>query len=345
MYLIMKNQVRKIGSEIAQAIEVLGNKQLLLYGRPYDAYQRVRLPEGFSISWPIFKKGLEELLYMEFYAKDPDAILPQKADADLAEADRFLTQLQEANHSTEGPDKGWVAETFTQTGEAVINKGGYRRLAAPGEYLRAQEGESDQKGGAPVWLYRKREYAGEMNGFYFVFGDTLLEQNPAQWVRLYFNLEAEGAPLVIEWLTKKLNHYQIPFTFKCLRRPVDYYRTDAGVLYIEKRYFNLFYSFLPSLLEQLAPCLNPNTPLFTRALFPGVGFSENPFDQKESFGTSRCKMIVEGIVKALQVGAPKEAWVEFIEGVFAEQGIDPERPYLGPGSHFPYAFDRQKAAV
>jgi hypothetical protein len=78
--------------------------------------------------------------------------------------------------------------------------------------------------------------------------------------------------------------------------------------------------------------------MFTRPLAPGIGFAENPFSSAESFGTSRCKIIAQGLVNAWKDKQPKEVWMDFILQNIQKNFLRPEAMYLNPNSKYPYYF-------
>ncbi|NJL09609.1 MAG: hypothetical protein HC908_03665 [Calothrix sp. SM1_7_51] len=80
----------------------------------------------------------------------------------------------------------------------------------------------------------------------------------------------------------------------------------------------------------------PEIPLFTKLLAPGLGLAEEPdhkFSDRESFGTNRCQIIANGLIKAWSKGdeSPKTRISEIYQQ-FTELGIDIQRAYLNARS-------------
>jgi lantibiotic modifying enzyme len=86
-------------------------------------------------------------------------------------------------------------------------------------------------------------------------------------------------------------------------------------------------------------------PAFTRLLAPGLGLAEDPGDG-DSFGMHRCRLLADALVTAHEQGAHSvEARVDAVLDRFAREGINPDRPYLNPGSDDRYTFDAPAAPV
>jgi HopA1 effector protein family len=76
--------------------------------------------------------------------------------------------------------------------------------------------------------------------------------------------------------------------------------------------------------------LQPHVPAFTLELAPGVGLSEND-PEAESFGSRRCALLAEGIVRAHEQGIVRDsARVDAVAARFVEAGVLIDAPYLDP---------------
>jgi len=76
-----------------------------------------------------------------------------------------------------------------------------------------------------------------------------------------------------------------------------YVRSDAAVLYLDKKHVPVVSILLKSVLAELKDDLNEEIPLFTKKLYKGVGFAEDP-GKGMSFGVSRSQVIAEALVEA-----------------------------------------------
>lgn len=179
------------------------------------------------------------------------------------------------------------------------------------------------------------------NGFYMAVGNLGLysSSNPdsqKQLVRVYFNLSPEGAVAVMEQLTQQLNAVPIPFSFKALYNPKNYWRYDTAVLYLEKHNYATIRQVLQSVYAEHQAHFGEEVPLFTKLMAPGLALAEEPnrkFSAQESFGLNRCQIVANSLLEARQQG--NESMGNRMRSIldnFARQEIDLRHPYLNPGS-------------
>jgi hypothetical protein len=152
-------------------------------------------------------------------------------------------------------------------------------------------------------------------------------------VRIYFNLTPQGAVAVMKQVTQQLNAASVPFSFKVLYNPADYGRYDSGVLYFDKNDYNTIQTILKTIYTANQDSFNPDIPLFTKQLAPGLSVGEEPdrkFAERESFGMNRCQIIANGLLSALQ-DSPEGRLSAILEQ-FALLNLDVHRPYLNANS-------------
>jgi hypothetical protein len=192
----------------------------------------------------------------------------------------------------------------------------------------------------PVCLRRPKELCATSPGFYIALGDAALALGREDIeVRVYFNVTAGGARPLVASCTRLLNDAQIPFSLKILDHPSGFTRCDAAVLYLEHGGFDRARGPLSGIASACAPHLRGEPPAFTKPLAPGVSVGEHRPSLGASFGTSRCRLVAEGIVAAHERGEGRLAdRVDAVARRFADQGLDVEVPYLlAPGSSGRYA--------
>lgn len=321
---------------IVQSIDVNPEGRLYFQDQPFSGYDQ---PDA-SPETRLFNH-LNNLLYSACYTRAGYGT--DIGDSPVASPDNqpFIQSLRSANSSKELFDAGWMVEEIEQNGNILASKGGNRRHTFAGDFIREHFGHGPLQRGELINLRVIPELGAEpVQGevFYFVFGNTLLEENNSSLVRFYFNIQPEGAAPLIGLVTSRLNDYCIPFQFKCLNRPDLYHRSDSAVLYVDKRYFSLVSNLLLEAFDHLKPWLNSEVPMFTKVLAQGIGFAENPFSIGESFGTSRCKIIAQAITNAWKTGIPKSEWSMFIQDAFARHFLQPDALYRNPNSRYPYQF-------
>ena len=114
--------------------------------------------------------------------------------------------------------------------------------------------------------------------------------------------------------------------------PRLYDRCDSAVVYFPRADALRARKMLRGLHAAVAERLGPQVPAFTRRLAGGVGLAEDPGGGL-SFGQSRCHLLADGLIRAHERGATAVASrVDVVRETFEEQGLDPDAPYLNPGS-------------
>ena len=282
---------------------------------------------------------LQQQLYQRAFCFRFGKPVPTRVQPDDA---RFVERLSAANTSRDRWEGGWSVRRNEPSGQLLVEKGGRLRLLWPGEFVTREIATAAPRPGMVVTIFAPRESGTLQPGFYFAFGETLPDQIEEQRVlRFYWNVDAEQVPELIHRVTRTLNRFQVPFRLKCLTNPAAFARIDAAVLYVGRRYYAITRWLLEAEYEVLAQALQPETPLFTKELAPGLGFAEDPADG-QSFGMSRCRIVAEGIWSAFcQSGQVPEIRLEEIAAQFARYGLSLERPYLNPGAADRYAFTRR----
>ncbi|MFA9276045.1 MAG: T3SS effector HopA1 family protein [Candidatus Aquirickettsiella gammari] len=248
--------------------------------------------------------------------------------------DENLTPLfHAANDNKDGWDPGWQIYQTGSDGRLFVQKGDRSRSVMAGEYSTYK-----WPGVAPVAgdFVSVRMFAGSTDvqpSFFFAFGRTLSDQfDEYAIVRFYFHVSAQQAPNLMAQMTACLNRYQIPFKLKALVQAKLYTRTDAAVLYIARRYFQIVAALIIDLQREELISLQDGNPLFSRTLIPGVGMAEDP-KAGTSFGMHRCTLLAQGLVNAWQTGEHDcQAKMRAIEDVFVAQQLSLDRAYLNPNS-------------
>jgi hypothetical protein len=180
-------------------------------------------------------------------------------------------------------------------------------------------------------------------GFYMAAGDT--DMRSRETVRLYWHVTPEGAVALIHRATSTLNAAGVPFRLKAVDDPVRYTRCDAAVLYIPADRYDAAAPLLSGVYAHVQGYMRSRVPAFTRALAPGLGLAEDPGDG-DSFGLHRCRLLADALVTAHEHGAHSvEDRAAAVFERFAAEGLDPDRPYLNPGSPDRYTFDAPSPAT
>jgi hypothetical protein len=200
------------------------------------------------------------VLYNRCYTEsilDPPSI--ESSDEDLTEL------LAAANQSRASWDEGWAIDQMLDGGRILARKSGAARAFLPGEYLTHRGIGSGAANGARVTVFAPAGSSDLQDGFYYAFSETVSEYDEGERiVRFYWNVTREGAPHLMQAITRAFNRFQIPFRFKCLARSSAYPRRDAAVLYLDARYYPIAALVAESIYPELQHVLRPGTPLFAK---------------------------------------------------------------------------------
>lgn len=236
--------------------------------------------------------------------------------------------LREANAGRGSLQWGWAVHE-AEEGALVVERDGLRVRASP----RRVRSYGPPSAGDIVGLIRPSEALGRPNGFYTAFGDAGdgAAGGEGGLDRFYWNVLPSGRPRLVEAVTEVLNQASLPFRLKVLHDRATL-RCDAAVLYMPSALRDRAAPLVGDVWRRVAARLRRATPVFTLRLAPGLAFAEDPHGD-ESFGTHRCRLLADGLVRAAEAGccAPGER-MDAIERAFAEEGLSIERAHLRPGS-------------
>lgn len=283
---------------------------------------------------------LQQALYMYTYVQRFDGTL-RTPSLVFSPADDVTEGLSKANASRERWDAGWQIVQVAPSGQVLIQKNGATRTLWPGEFITQDGPGAPPRPGAMVSVYSPRESRTMQPSYYFAFGEVASEtQDIFEAVRFYWNVDARGAPELMQALSRSLNRFRTPFRLKCVTYRPLFYRLDSAVLYVNRRHYHIAAELIADVYPTLRSHLLPDTPIFTRRLAPGLAFAEEP-GNGESFGMFCCRVVAEGLWSAAMQGAQSvEARLDAVKQQFESNGIDFARPYLRSGSVDAYEFPR-----
>ncbi|WP_369815989.1 MULTISPECIES: T3SS effector HopA1 family protein [unclassified Anabaena] len=249
----------------------------------------------------------------------------------------FYQQLQASNHGRGYFDPNWQVLRKEPDGSMAVTKDGLTLYIEPDCHL--QTGKKSVKVGESVaiWMPNNRL----QNGYYLAVSNLGQEQQgnldgDFGAVRIYFNFNPAGAIAIMDHLTQQLNAAAIPFTFQVLYNPTAYERYDSGLLYFDREYYTVIHKILQVIYQENQTYFQPEIPLFTKYLAPGLGLAEEPTQKlatPESFGMNRCQILANALLEAWHTGKNAvEERMKAIKQHFQHHSIDWQRPYLNPTS-------------
>jgi hypothetical protein len=281
---------------------------------------------------------LAQQLYDQAYCRQFSGQVDDLYSATPSTPNDILMELSAANAGREHWDAGWQVHRLMPTGQIIANKGGLMRLLWPGEFV-SHEGPVAMRENARISVFAPRESMVIQPGFYFVFSETVSDQqDDYDLVRFYWHVKSEGAPLLVQLISREFNRFQIPFRFKSLATRAFYQRSDAAVLYVTRRFYRISVELLADIHQEVKTHLGPEPPLFSKRLADGLGLAEEP-GAGESFGQSRTRILAEGIWNSYEKGLQSEQErLEEVRQHFSSNGLSLEAPFLNPGSIDEYDF-------
>ena len=330
-----KDQIKQIVENITihstDQYSVYGKKQSVKYQIPHQTFSG-NLNSFGSHKVVDKKQKIQNLtnaitgsIYGLFYCGisiDQDSnTIPSKV-----EREEFMDKLSVSNTTKGGYDYNWTIYNIDSSGNTFVKKGEELRWLQPNSYYFQNPHQKTPGLNTKVNLIKTRDSRNTQPVFYHVFSDEIFPQE-AELCRFYWNIKPEGIKDLIHALTSTLNEYKIAFQFKCLNHPDLYVRTDAAVLYIDKRYVQIVSVILKSVITEVQSILKDEVPMFTKKLFNGVGFAEDP-GKGMGFGMSRATIIGEAIVNSYLYDENKKNTYEYVVDCLQEKGIATDQMHL-----------------
>ena len=243
----------------------------------------------------------------------------------------FYDCLHQSNNGEGYFSANWLVTKEETDGTLTVNQGGLTLYIERDRHLHSKD--QTARVGDSVAIKMPKNLV--QNGFNMAVGNAGSYRGK-DVVRVYFNLSSEGAIAVMDSLTKKLNAISVPFNFKALYNPSDYKRCDSAVLYFDKENYNAVHSVLEIVYREHQSHFQPEVPLFTKFIAPGLALAEEPnhkFSSKDSFGTHRCQIIANALLASKESGdnTPISRMAAIVEQ-FEQLGLELKRAYLNADS-------------
>ncbi|HEX8179667.1 MAG TPA: T3SS effector HopA1 family protein [Pyrinomonadaceae bacterium] len=278
---------------------------------------------------PLFLPVLETDLYSRLYVRPTNAVAAQSDF--LAQRDH-MSALSAANNGVGTWEPGWRIVAKEADGRVAVSKDQVTFWSQPAG-VRTRTGRVRRGDFCRVWVGKEMRQL--LPGFYFAFGNgDQQEQRDTsdKLVRFYWHLTADAAVEYMRLATAHFNRASIPFRTKVMADPAGYVRADAGVLYLEKRYFPVARRLILEIHQALEKQLRTDVPMFTKPLAAGLGLAEDP-DNQMSFGQSRCQIAARSLWSCFLHGlTTHEQRLSALAEAFRAAGLDPAAPFLERGS-------------
>jgi hypothetical protein len=249
----------------------------------------------------------------------------------------FYEQLHHSNYGTGHYEPNWQILRIEPDGSMAVTKDGLTLYIEPECHLQPRKKSPKAGELIAIWMPKNRLE----NGCYVAVSNIAIEKQDSENTdlgigRIYFNFTSAGAIALMESLTQALNNAAIAFSFQVFYNPAAYGRYDAGVLHFERQNYPTIRTILQDIYQEHQGYFQPEIPLFTKFLAPGLGLAEEPnqkFAPQESFGMNRCQIVANALLESWEKGKNAlEERIEIINQHFAQHLIDMQHPYLNPAS-------------
>jgi sarcosine oxidase delta subunit len=176
-------------------------------------------------------------------------------------------------------------------------------------------------------------------GFYIAVGDSgtvNVADSPEKGItQIYFNVNAAGALVLLDDLTRELNAREISFDFKVAYDEAQFDNLDSAVLNFQSRDFELLYPVVNNAYQKNQSYFQSKVPFFCQPLAPGLGLAEKPRSptyQQKNIGQYYCGMIATAIVEKWQEDGLTENKLADVLNYLSLAGLDINHLYLNPVS-------------
>jgi hypothetical protein len=317
---------------ILEAVVVESPRRFVVLGDPHEIADGGPSKAEAGPSQTRLESDLAAVLYQRMYIRPVAVRRIEHPDA-LGRRD-LVSALSAANTGRGTWEPGWAVCRIDDAGQVVVAKDGVE-FWVDSESLRTADGVIGQGQACRVWVANERREL--MPSYYFALGDQEEETRDGRegaepMDRYFWHLTADAAVRFMASATTLLNEAQIPFSLKVPSDPSAYYRADAGVLYVQRRFRQRTAAIIARIYAAVSAGLRPDVPRLTKWLASGLAFAEDPTGSM-SFGQHRCQLIAVALCESFRRGEiDVDARSDTMAQMFSRDGLDALRPYLGPGS-------------
>ncbi|MHB8879175.1 MAG: T3SS effector HopA1 family protein [Myxococcaceae bacterium] len=268
--------------------------------------------------------ALRDHVYARYFCRWSPVAALRTRYSDRASGDpAFVAALLLASHRATCWEPGWKV-VKAEGGWAFVSNGRLNLFIGDRGGLQP----ADAVVGAPVRVRMPCVRENLSPGFFYLVGRAGPIDRGAACLKLYLNLAPAGAAPLIEALSRGPRLEKLRFEAKVANAPGAYCRVDTALVYVEPESYPGLVSFLRAQRRAHPSWWRDETPLFTRALGPGLAVAElAPGHTRESFGQQRCRLMAEEVLRALEIGeSSAERWLSFVAARFGREGIELDAP-------------------
>ena len=317
------NQLARVFKTITMtsATEFLVNNERSRAEPPYVMQQL----QAFRPEMPKHVLRLQFHLYQTAYCQNGESNAPVAESPTMDAA--FVSQLAAVSATKDRWEAGWTAEAIDPNGYLTAIRYANRQRFPSGQYRFS--GQQPSQAGQLVEVFFSGHSTSIQPGFVYILGEELSQiEDDTNWLRIYFNIQVDGAVTLVRKVSTLLNQFCIPFKLKLLASPVVFQRVDSAVLFVNRRFYRPVLYLLTRVIPDISSVLDKATPLFSKRLYAGVGLAEDP-GNGESFGLNRCLLLAQAVWGAYERGdQSSDARIEELKRLFADQRLSFGAPHL-----------------
>ena len=281
----------------------------------------------------ILVENLKDELYLKYYCTGTtNETISSSLEHEISKYHYdpfFVHQLSISNKSHGYFDENWKIDSINKDKMLVSGSMGKFYISFKNDNEKYISEYKRPKIGQDIKIHTSKEMFNISPGFYMVNGDKSIDKD-AQILRFYWNIKPDGAIKLIHNITTILNKINLPFKLKIVNDPARFTRCDSAVLYVEKKNYFLILPTLQKIHNKIYFYMKDLTPSFTKKIAKGLAIAEDPgISTNESFGTNRCRILAEGLVKIFEANNLESSeQINIIINCFKENNINLEKPYL-----------------
>jgi hypothetical protein len=253
-----------------------------------------------------------QALYSQWYARPRQPFeAPPGCPPDLVE------MLRAAHVGFLNWEDGWRVENVGPRGQAVVRRGSEVRLLERSDYSPATRRGLLPRPGDAVSVTSRRDRVDPGDGWWRTSGPAWTwAAAPPGLVRLYFDCDVVGVPILVATLTRLLADEPEPWLLKCAVDPAQYARSDVTIAYLTPGAVERHAVQIVEIVRSGNVQARCGGPPLTLRVAPGLTAAFDPGGD-ESFGANRCRLIAEAA----------NGGVQAVLARFAADGISPGRPW------------------
>jgi HopA1 effector protein family len=203
---------------------------------------------------------------------------------------QFFESLHQSNCGEGYFDPDWSVHQHEADGTYAVQKSGLTLHVNPNKYLSPKTKSAEIGDSVSVllpknWIDQDYYVAVSNSGF-----------SDSQNVQYFFNFSADVASSILSKVTETLNNLRIPFLFRVLYSPEEYFRYDVGVLTLNHHHRAIVDPFLQSIHTEHQEHFRSQVPLLTKEILRGIAIALLPKGESD-FGVYCGQHLAEVLVQ------------------------------------------------